>query len=130
MADIFSKQKRSEIMRKVKGKGNLSTEEKLVKIFKLHNIIGWKRNYPVKGKPDFVFLKKKIAVFADGCFWHGHHCRNIVPKNNATFWDQKREANKNRDINTTKYFESRGWTVLRIWECDIKNGNLDLSILL
>lgn len=117
-------------MRKVKSKGNLSTEQRLIIIFKTNNIKGWRRNYPVKGKPDFVFPSKKIAVFADGCFWHGHHCRNIVPKQNADYWDRKRQRNIDRDNKVTADFESRGWTVLRFWECDIKRNRLNLEILL
>mgnify|MGYP001627383636 CR=1 FL=1 len=130
MTDTFSKLERSAIMKKVKSKGNKSTEQRLIQIFQDKNITGWRRNYPVKGKPDFVFLKKKIAVFADGCFWHGHHCRNITPKQNQEYWDKKRERNIQRDINITKYFEKRGWTVLRFWECDIKKGIIDLSTLI
>ena len=80
MADFFTKNERSSIMSKIKSKGNKSTELALIKIFKSNNINGWKRNYPVIGKPDFVFLKKLIAVFADGCFWHGHNCRNVKPR--------------------------------------------------
>lgn len=76
MADIFNDEKRSEIMRKVKSKKNKSTELRLIEIFKQNGITGWKRNYPVKGHPDFVFQKEKVAVFVDGCFWHGHDCRN------------------------------------------------------
>ena len=63
MADIFNNEKRSEIMRKVKSKKNKSTELRLIDIFKQNGITGWKRNYPVKGHPDFVFLKEKVAVF-------------------------------------------------------------------
>ena len=62
-------------MRKVKSKKNKSTELRLIDIFKQNGITGWKRNYPVKGHPDFVFLKEKVAVFVDGCFWHGHDCQ-------------------------------------------------------
>lgn len=68
MADIFDNEKRSEIMRKVKSKKNKSTELRLIEVFKKNGITGWKRNYPVKGHPDFVFLKEKVAVFVDGCF--------------------------------------------------------------
>ena len=59
---------------------------KLIQVFKENGIIGWKRNYPVKGHPDFVFLDKKIAIFVDGCFWHGHDCRNTRPSDNADYW--------------------------------------------
>ena len=108
MADIFNNEKRSEIMRKVKSKKNKSTELRLIDIFKQNGITGWKRNYPVKGHPDFVFLKEKVAVFVDGCFWHGHDCRNTRPA-------------ENKDV--TAMFEARGWKVLRIWECELKKRN-------
>jgi DNA mismatch endonuclease (patch repair protein) len=130
MADTFSKEERSAIMRKVKDKGNKSTEQKLIDIFKANGIKGWRRHYPVKGKPDFVFPELKIAVFADGCFWHGHHCRNITPKQNAEYWRNKWQRNIERDKKVTQRFEQRGWTVLRFWECDIKRKTLDLTNLL
>lgn len=130
MADTFSIVERSAVMKKVKSSGNKSTERKMLEIFKLKSIKGWRRNYPVIGKPDFVFLAKKIAIFTDGCFWHGHHCRNITPKQNQAYWDKKRFRNNQRDKFITKLFESRGWTVLRFWECDIKKGNVDLNPLL
>ena len=69
MADVFDKGQRSQIMQKVKSHGNKSTEMKLISVFSVNGICGWRRNYPVKGHPDFVFLKEKIAVFVDGCFW-------------------------------------------------------------
>lgn len=71
MADVFSKAKRSQIMQRVKSSGNKSTEEKLIQYFSERNITGWRRHYNVKGHPDFVFLDKHIAIFVDGCFWHG-----------------------------------------------------------
>lgn len=117
-------------MQLVKSKGNKSTEQKLIDIFKANNIRGWRRNYQVRGKPDFVFSKLKIAVFADGCFWHGHHCRNITPQQNADYWNKKQERNILRDKKVTKLFQQRGWTVLRLWECSIKSGNINLKKLL
>ena len=123
MSDIFNKAKRSEIMKKVRSKNNKSTELKLIQIFKENNIHGWRRNYKVKGHPDFVFLNKKIAIFVDGCFWHGHDCRNTKPKDNQEYWDKKRERNMKHDKEITEYFENRGWTVIRIWECELKKDN-------
>ena len=123
MSDIFNKAKRSEIMKKVRSKNNKSTELKLIQIFKENNIHGWRRNYKVKGHPDFVFLNKKIAIFVDGCFWHGHDCRNTKPKDNQEYWDKKRERNMKHDKEITEYFENRGWTVIRILECELKKDN-------
>ena len=130
MADVFSTNKRSLIMASVKSKENISTERALVEIFNDNEIKGWRRNYSVIGKPDFLFLKKRIAVFADGCFWHGHNCRNLIPKNNSNYWAQKIIKNKNRDNYITGLFKKRGWTVIRYWECEIKQRNIDLSLLL
>lgn len=126
MADVFDKQKRSQIMQKVKSRGNKSTEIKLISVFKENNITGWKRNYSVKGHPDFVFLKEKIAVFVDGCFWHGHDCRNTTPADNKDYWQKKRERNISHDKEVTTNFEKRGWTVIRIWECELKKKNIDV----
>lgn len=81
---------------------------------------------PVKGHPDFVFLDKKIAVLVDGCFWHGHDCRNTRPSDNAEYWQKKRERNIKHDKEVTAMFENRGWTVIRIWECELKKKNRDV----
>lgn len=123
MADVFDKSKRSEIMSKVKSKNNKSTEIRLIKLFQKNGITGWRRNYPVKGHPDFVFLSKRIAVFVDGCFWHGHDCRNTRPSANQEYWEKKRERNVKHDAEVTTMFETRGWRVLRIWECELKRKN-------
>lgn len=120
MADIFTKEKRSEVMSHIRSKNNKSTELKLIKIFKEYGITGWRRNYNVKGHPDFVFLKKKIAVFVDGCFWHGHNCRNHKPEDNSDYWCKKIINNQRRDKKITKLFKDRGWIVIRIWECEFK----------
>ena len=123
MADVFDSKKRSDIMSKVRSKNNKSTELKIIQIFIINNIKGWRRNYPVKGHPDFVFLDKKIAIFVDGCFWHGHDCRNTRPSDNAEYWNKKRERNMKHDKEVTALFEQRGWTVIRIWECELKKKN-------
>ncbi len=129
MADVFSKEKRSQVMRSVRSKKNKTTELRLIEIFKQHGIVGWQRNYKVKGHPDFVFLDKKIAIFVDGCFWHGHDCRNTRPSDNAEFWQKKRERNIAHDKEVTLLFERRGWTVIRIWECELKKKNVSKLML-
>jgi len=120
VADVFDKQKRSEIMRSVRSKKNKSTELKLIEIFRENGITGWRRNYNVKGHPDFVFLKQRVAVFVDGCFWHGHDCRNTRPEDNKEYWDKKRHINMKHDKEITDLFETRGWRVVRLWECELK----------
>lgn len=123
MSDVFNKSMRSAVMSKIRSKGNKATELRLIKLFQSAGLTGWRRNYPVKGKPDFVFINNRVAVFVDGCFWHGHDCRNIRPKDNAEYWTKKRERNMKRDIEVTKMFHDRGWTVVRIWECELKKKN-------
>lgn len=123
MSDIFSKKERSQIMRAVKSSGNVSTEKKLISIFKSEKIKGWRRNYSLFGKPDFVFPNKHIAVFTDGCFWHGHDCRNTKPKDNADYWREKIRRNQKRDVLVTNTLLEKGWTVIRIWECEINKNN-------
>lgn len=125
MGDIFSAEKRSEIMRAVKSKNTKTTEMKMIEIFKYLHITGWRRTYPLLGKPDFVFPQKRIAIFVDGCFWHGHDCRNVTPDTNAAFWNAKREYNKYHDITVTESLQSKNWTVIRIWECELKKKNRD-----
>lgn len=113
-------------MQKVKSCGNKSTEIKLIHVFEENGIKGWKRNYQVKGHPDFIFPKCKIVVFVDGCFWHGHDCRNTRPSDNQEYWNRKRERNIQHDLEVTEMFEKRGWTVIRIWECELKKKNTDV----
>ena len=123
MADVFSKADRSIIMSKVKSSGNKSTEERLIKLFQTYKITGWRRHYQVIGHPDFVFFFDRIAIFVDGCFWHGHDCRNTRPSDNAEYWQKKRMRNKVHDQMITERFRSRGWLVIRIWECELKKYN-------
>lgn len=126
MSDVFDKEKRSSVMSAIRGSKNKSTEMRLVEIFREFNISGWRRKYKIKGKPDFVFLKQRVAVFVDGCFWHGHDCRNVTPATNIAFWEKKLSANKNRDISVTKYLTDKGWQVIRIWECELKKKNISI----
>jgi DNA mismatch endonuclease (patch repair protein) len=123
MSDVFSKEKRSEVMKAVKSKNSKTTELKMIQIFKELKISGWRRTYPLVGKPDFVFPKKRIVVFVDGCFWHGHDCRNVTPKENSDFWDKKRDYNRAHDKEVTKTLIAKGWNVIRIWECELKKKN-------
>lgn len=120
MVDVFTKEKRSEIMSRVKGKGNEATEQKLINLFRVHSIIGWRRNYPLFGRPDFVFPKKRIVVFVDGEFWHGHPTRGQIPKTNTEFWVKKIAKNKKRDRLVNRTLRDKGWVVVRIWQHELK----------
>lgn len=123
MSDVFSKDKRSEVMKAVKSKNAKTTEFALIRFFKDNHIIGWRRTYPLIGKPDFVFPKRKTVVFVDGCFWHGHNCRNVTPVTHTDFWDKKRAYNKKHDEEVTSILECKGWHVIRVWECELKKKN-------
>lgn len=120
MSDVFTPKKRSEVMSKIRGKGNKSTELLLASIMRKHHITGWRRNQPVFGKPDFVFRKQKVAIFVDGCFWHCCPQHSNTPKNNREFWEKKLNGNKERDRLVTKTLHEKGWSVVRIWEHELK----------
>ena len=120
MPDVFTRDKRSEVMSRIRGKGNKSTELKLLKLFREHGITGWRRHQPLPGKPDFVFTKERLAVFVDGCFWHGCPRCYIKPKQNAKFWRDKIGGNKKRDQRVAQQLRRDGWSVCRIWECRLK----------
>lgn len=124
MVDIFTKEQRSHIMQQVKSSCNKSTELRLISYFKANHIIGWRRNFKLFGNPDFTFPKIKTVVFVDGCFWHGHNCRNTKPQDNIDYWKQKIENNRKRDIEVSKTLQQRSWKVIRIWECELKNAEL------
>ena len=120
MSDVFSTAKRSAVMKAVNSKNNKTTEIRLLEIFKDYKIKGWRRQYKVKGHPDFVFLAERIAVFVDGCFWHGHDCRNTRPEQHKEYWMAKRQRNIQHDAEVTAAFQSRGWIVIRIWELPVE----------
>ena len=124
MADIFTKAKRSEVMSRIRGRGNKDTELALAKLFRRHKITGWRRNQKVFGKPDFVFPKLRLAVFVDGCFWHGCPKHATKPKSNRAFWQKKLAANRRRDALVTRRLWRAGWRVLRIWEHDLHRATV------
>jgi DNA mismatch endonuclease (patch repair protein) len=117
--DVFTKRKRSEVMSRVRGRGNKATELALIALLRRRRITGWRRNQRVFGKPDFVFQKLRVALFVDGCFWHGCPRHATKPKNNAAFWRRKFAANKTRDLLVNRTLRKRGWRVLRIWQHEL-----------
>lgn len=118
--DTFSPQKRSWIMAQVRSSGNRSTEKNLLTVLREHGIKGWRRGYPLFGKPDFVFPKERIVIFVDGCFWHGHPKKCRIPKTNMTYWKMKIARNMARDRLVTSTLRKKGWKVVRIWENSVK----------
>ena len=155
MADVFSKKKRSEVMSRIRSRGNKDTEMALAKLFRTHQITGWRRHVQlsVRGsrgdeaqtknrqskiqnpkligassrrllwvRPDFVFRRARLAVFVDGCFWHGCPKHATQPKNNRAFWRRKLSTNKIRDRLVNQTLRRAGWRVVRIWECSLQRN--------
>ena len=109
-------------MAKVKSCGNKSTELRTIKFFKEYGIKGWRRKYKLTGNPDFVFPKSRLAVFIDGCFWHGckEHCR--IPESNYEYWVSKIDRNIKRDKLVNLELQKRRWIVVRIWEHELRKN--------
>jgi DNA mismatch endonuclease, patch repair protein len=120
--DKVSKETRSEIMAKVHSRNNRSTERKLRSSLAGSGISGYKLNVKeLPGVPDFVFPKEKVAVFVDGCFWHGcPHCYRR-PHSSRKYWDAKVKRNMARDRKNRKLLLQLGWTPVRIWEHSLES---------
>lgn len=84
----------------------------------------WKKT---PGHPDIAYPGRKIAIFVNGCFWHHHHNCSLAytPKSNIGFWEEKFARNIERDRKTTEALEADGWTVVTIWECELKKDTID-----
>ena len=109
-------------MRAVKGKGT-GLERRLWAMLAGMRIGGWRRNKDsITGKPDVVFHAEGIAVFVDGCFWHGcPKCNRKLPETNQGYWISKIERNVERDKKNVAVLSESGWLVIRIWEHELRN---------
>jgi DNA mismatch endonuclease, patch repair protein len=112
---------RSRIMRSNKSHGNLSTEVTLLRLLQSRGISGWRRKVAISGRPDFVFQRERVALFIDGCYWHGCKCRRLPNKNRA-YWQAKFRDNQSRDRRTSRLLRASGWHVIRIWEHELKKN--------
>ncbi len=133
MADCFTRQVRSSVMARIPGKGNKTTEMRLVQIMRRYAITGWRRGSRLPGRPDFVFPKAQLAIFVDGDFWHGHPRRFKLPTSNVGYWRSKIEGNRARDRLVTERLKGMGWRVLRIWEshlCDEEVAAAQIALAL
>lgn len=136
MADVFSKEKRSEVMSKIRGK-NTKYEVLVAKWLHSKGFRYRKNDSRYPGKPDIVLPKYKTVVFIHGCFWHGHdNCKLFkIPKSRTEFWTQKIECNKERDRKNEKLLRDDGWNVIILWECNLRKDldgvlhNLESQIL-
>ncbi len=115
-SDPLSKRRRSEVMARIRSRGNRSTELELAKLLRRERITGWRRKSALFGRPDFVFPAIKLAVFVDGEFWHGHPRRGRLPKTHRAYWRAKINRNRSRDRRVNRALRQLGWRVLRIWE--------------
>ena len=128
MADVFTRQKRSEVMSLIRSRGNRDTELRLLALLREHRITGWRRGAPLLGKPDFIFRAQKVAVFVDGCFWHGCPRHGRTPKTRIAFWSAKLTRNAQRDRAVTRELRASGWMVLRIWECALSRARAGRTV--
>jgi DNA mismatch endonuclease (patch repair protein) len=134
VSKLFAGLTRSELMSRIRSRGNKDTEVVLAKLFRRNKITGWRKQLEVriqksgvrifKVRPDFVFRQARLAVFVDGCFWHGCPKHGTQPKGNRTFWKNKFARNKARDLLVTRTLRQSGWRVLRIWEHDLQRATM------
>lgn len=128
--DIFTTEKRSEVMSRIRSRGNGTTEAALAQVFRGAGIKGWRRQTRLTGRlkdgtrfslrPDFVFRSLRVAVFVDGCFWHGCPEHGARPSGNRAFWLAKFRQNRARDRRDAARLRNCGWKVLRLWEHELR----------
>jgi len=113
----------SKRMAAIRGYGNKTTEERLRLGLVRAGIRGWRlRPRDIQGHPDFFFSEVRLAIFVDGCFWHGCPSCGHVPQKNRSFWAAKLARNRERDSRTTKRLENEGYIVLRFWEHELRDS--------
>ncbi|MEI6564712.1 MAG: very short patch repair endonuclease [bacterium] len=111
---------RSELMSRIRSKGNKKTEVAFLRFLRGARITGWRRHQVLVGHPDFVFRTQRLAVFVDGCFWHNCPIHGHIPVENTSFWSAKLARNMARDKAVTRELRAKGWHVVRIWEHDLR----------
>lgn len=123
MPDVHTKKQRSYNMSMIKCR-DTNPEISLRKLLFANGVRGYRINYKLKGKPDVVFPKQKLAVFVDGCFWHKCPKCFVEPRTNKVFWKEKINSNIKRDKDVNKQLKKMGWKIIRIWEHEIKNEKI------
>jgi len=118
MVDRLSTEERSHLMSLIRSKG--TTPE--IRLRKALWIAGlrYRLKNRLPGKPDIIFPTAKVAVFVDGCFWHGCPIHGRVPKSNQDFWLKKFTCNIARDIAAEAALTAQGWLALRFWEHEVE----------
>ena len=121
MKDPLTPEERSAHMAKVRSEGNQSTEMKVLSVFEANELTGWVRHpREIIGRPDFFFPQQRIALFVDGCFWHGCPKCGRIPKTRSDYWLAKIESNRRRDRSVTQELLSGGYAVMRVWEHELR----------
>jgi DNA mismatch endonuclease (patch repair protein) len=120
MVDNLTPEDRLKTMRAVKGSGT-RIERRLFGLLAGMRLSGWRKHAnEMRGKPDVVFDEQRLAIFVDGCFWHGcPHCRRPLPETNKAYWERKIQRNVGRAQATNESLRAQGWAVIRIWEHEI-----------
>lgn len=129
MADVHSKEVRSYNMSRIRSKD--TKPEMLVRRFLHKNGFRYRlHGKDLPGKPDIVLPKYKTVIFIHGCFWHGHEgCRYyVVPKTRTEWWLDKIKRNARKDLQAEAAISSKGWRILKVWECDLKKGIVGESL--
>src|SRR3954452_11629678 len=116
--DVLTPAQRSTCMARIRGRNTKPEMALRTALWSLG--LRYRLHYSIPGKPDVVFPRQRVAVFVDGCFWHGCPEHSVNPKTNASFWRNKLDGNIERDQRTSASLESLGWTVLRFWEHEIE----------
>ena len=121
MTDVFTPEKRSAVMRRVKGR-DTSPELAVRRILREAGIGYRLGGVGLPGRPDVVMKGRRVALFVHGCFWHGHDCPRGArqPKANAAYWIAKIGRNRARDVSARTALETDGWRVVTVWECEMK----------
>ena len=129
MADWLTREQRSRNMSSIRSKGNATTERAFLQLLRTARISGWRRHVKLPGKPDFIFRDKGLAVFIDGCFWHGCPRCYRLPEDNRSYWQKKVLSNRLRDRRRVRELRRLHWRVLRVWEHSLKSASGRTRIL-
>lgn len=128
--DVFSPEKRSAVMRRIKGR-DTAPEMRVRRILRQAGIGYRLGGCGLPGRPDVVMKGRRIALFVHGCFWHGHDCRRGArqPKSNADYWRAKIARNMARDQRANEALGGAGWTVFTVWECELRDADFPDRLL-
>jgi len=123
MADVYTKEKRREIMSRVRNK-RTSPEEAVAELLCELGVKYRRNDRTLPGQPDFSVRSARLAVFVNGCFWHGHaNCpRAKLPDSNAAFWANKIQKNKTRDRSVARKLRRSGWRIMTVWQCRLRKA--------